>query len=86
MTAALCGSWDHAPPCHWPHNNQISVGADCSSFRTLFVAAPQDEIEIRERIETALRSSVDWEVISTAPRNPTHSEREIGSRLSQPSQ
>jgi hypothetical protein len=81
VTTALCGSWDHTPPCRWPHNNEITTSPDSSSFRTLFVAAPDDEIEIRERIEAALRSSTDWEVLSITPRDLTDSEKALGSRL-----
>jgi hypothetical protein len=82
VTAALCGSWDHSPSCRWPHNNGITSSADSSSFRTLFIAPPEDEIEIRPRIEAALRSSADWEVLSIARRDLTGSERSLGSRLS----
>jgi hypothetical protein len=65
-----------------PHNNQITTSSDSSWFRTLFIAPPEDEIEIRRRIEAALCSSADWEVLSIARRDLIRSEQSLGSRLS----
>jgi hypothetical protein len=56
VTVALCGHWEHEPPCPLaPHH--------CSSWRdadglvhthVLFAAQPADEAQVRQRIEDAL--------------------------------
>ena len=28
ITVALCGHWDHQPPCRWPHHTDISTAGD----------------------------------------------------------
>src|SRR5882762_7483502 len=43
VTIALCGHWEHDGPCRWPHHNQI----DGRQFRTVFIATPEDEPEVR---------------------------------------
>jgi hypothetical protein len=81
VTSELCGSSDHTPPCRWPHNNQLVDDKERSLFRTVFVSSLEDEHEIRLRIERALYSSPDWEVVSLTRRDLTSSERILGARL-----
>jgi hypothetical protein len=56
ITVALCGTWDHEPPCPLAaHNTAVErVGDDCY-VRVLFVAEPADETEVRRRVDAALR-------------------------------
>ena len=54
VTVALCGSWDHDGPCHWPHHNDIDDTAAPARFRTLFVAPAQDGDEVTDRIRAVL--------------------------------
>ena len=71
ITLALCGSWEHLPPCPLtPHHTATeALGAELL-VRTLFAAAPEDEPEVRRRIVTALcagvvtdREAVGWEFL-----------------------
>ena len=56
ITAALCGSWEHEPPCPLaPHHTAAERAAgDEVRVRTLFAVEPAREDEVRERIDAAL--------------------------------
>ena len=81
VTTALCGSWNHEGPCRWPHNNDVDVGAAPARFRTVFVAEPADEAEIRTRIDTALHGAPGWLVASTRSRALDADEQALAERL-----
>jgi hypothetical protein len=56
VTVELCGHWDHAGPCRWPHLTTVSArSGDEVTVRVLFGAEPEEEREVRERIAQALR-------------------------------
>jgi hypothetical protein len=58
ITVALCGHWEHDPPCPLaPHHTRAERTGDVVRLRTLFAVAPELESDVRRRIETALRSS-----------------------------
>jgi hypothetical protein len=77
VTVALCGHWDHEPPCRWPHNNELMGGA----FRTLFIAPAGEEAEVRGRIAGALASGPGWQVLGSGAREVVPGERELAGRL-----
>lgn len=55
ITVALCGHWDHDPPCPLaPHHTATERSGDEVRLRVLFAAEPADEAAVRGRIETAL--------------------------------
>ena len=55
VTVALCGHWDHEPPCPLaPHHVRTEHIGDELHVRVLFAAEPQAEAEVRRRIELAL--------------------------------
>ncbi|MGW2934537.1 hypothetical protein ACWDA7_22375 [Streptomyces sp. NPDC001156] len=55
ITVALCGHWDHEPPCPLaPHHTSTERSGDEVALRVLFAAAPESEADVRSRIETAL--------------------------------
>ena len=56
ITVALCGHWDHEPPCRWPHHTDISAVGHGHVVRTVFTAVPEEEGAVRERIIGALES------------------------------
>ncbi|MEV6205587.1 hypothetical protein [Kitasatospora sp. NPDC051914] len=59
VTVALCGHWEHDPPCPLaPHRTTVEPAAGTGEMylRVLFAADPADEAEVRARIEDALRS------------------------------
>ncbi|MDX6718420.1 MAG: hypothetical protein QOJ63_674 [Solirubrobacteraceae bacterium] len=80
MTVELCGRVDHEGPCRWPHNGAIDTGGESARFRTLFVADDSEAALVRQRINTALRSS-SWRVLAVRPRPVAAGERALADRL-----
>ena len=56
VTVALCGHWEHEPPCRWPHHTDITPEDDRHVVRTVFTAAGEEEPAVRQRIVGALES------------------------------
>lgn len=57
ITVALCGHWEHEPPCPLaPHHSQAERDGETVRVRTLFAAEPDQEPEVRRLIEQALRT------------------------------
>lgn len=57
VTVALCGHWEHEPPCRWPHHTSsdpdpATAGSWLVTVR--FDAPEQDEDGVRRRIRDAL--------------------------------
>jgi hypothetical protein len=81
VTVELCGSWEHEGACRWPHNSDIDSSRSPALFRTLFVANEDDAHEVRRRIEQALRSASEWEVLSVRERAVAPDEQALAARL-----
>lgn len=81
VTSELCGDWEHAGPCRWPHNSAIEATGEPARFRTLFVAPPAEEAEVRERIEASLRAGAGWRVLAVRARAVARGEAELARRL-----
>jgi hypothetical protein len=81
VTTELCGHWEHEGPCRWPHNSAINPQGDYFAFRTLYVAPKCDELEVRSRIEAALRGDSRWRVVVCRSRQPAADERDLATRL-----
>ncbi len=58
ITVALCGHWDHRPPCPLtPHHTDAGRDADDTvRLRVLFAVEPEREAEVRSLIGRALAS------------------------------
>ncbi len=58
ITVALCGHWDHQPPCPLaPHHTAAEPRGDgLVGLRVLFAADAEREAEVRALIDDALRS------------------------------
>ena len=93
VTVALCGSWEHEPPCPLaPHHTEaLRDGADVR-LRVLFATEPSAEHEVRQKVEDALAQGrltvVDdwttrWRVRSSGPGRVRRSERHHGRRLAE---
>ena len=82
VTRALCGHWEHEGACRWPHNNEVVSNASGTYFRTLFIAPPSEEAEVRARIEQALRTGQGWSVLSSGPRPVLAAEEPLAQRMS----
>jgi hypothetical protein len=91
VTVALCGQWDHEPPCPLaPHHTAAQRIGDEVAVRTLFAAEPSTEDQVRRLIEDALASghlqlphgaATDWLLLSSSAAAVRDDEREHGERL-----
>jgi len=81
VSTELCGHWEHAGPCRWPHNSAIDATLDPARFRTVFVASDADEPVVRRRIEDALRRSDDWRLVTLGSRPVAAGELGLADRL-----
>jgi hypothetical protein len=77
---ALCGVWDHDPPCRWPNNNAGVLDGREYRFRTVFAASAAEEPDVRERIEAGLREGA-WRLMHSEPGELTAEERTLGERI-----
>ncbi|HEX2705561.1 MAG TPA: hypothetical protein VHM65_07360 [Candidatus Lustribacter sp.] len=91
VTMALCGHWEHEPPCPLaPHHSAVTEAGDDVVLRTLFAVEPTGESEVRARITEALAggqlagsedTTTRWRLRSSAPSVVAAGEREHAERL-----
>ncbi|SNT00402.1 hypothetical protein SAMN04488107_4617 [Geodermatophilus saharensis] len=93
ITVALCGSWEHEPPCPLaPHHTRAQRAGDEVRLRVLFAAEPDDEQRVRATIDDALAAgtgttpeggTVSWRLVGTWPSEVRPEELEHAGRLAQ---
>ncbi|HEX8303955.1 MAG TPA: hypothetical protein VF612_03685 [Jatrophihabitans sp.] len=91
ITVALCGHWEHQPPCPLaPHHTSADRDGDTVRIRTLFAAEPGHAEEVHRRIEQALRAgelsrpdgpNARWQLRHSAPAEVSEAERDHAERL-----
>lgn len=89
ITVALCGHWEHPPPCPLaPHHTEARRAGDEVRLRVLFAADPAVEPEVRARIDAALAGGrVDgdrttrWRFDGARPARVREDETEHAERL-----
>ena len=91
ITVALCGHWEHQPPCPLaPHHTRADRDGDTVRIRTLFAAEPDRAAEVHRRIEQALRAgelaapdrpSTHWQLRHSTPADVSETERDHAERL-----
>ena len=91
ITIALCGHWEHDPPCPLaPHHTAAEMEGESVRLRVLFAAEPEDEPEVRRRIEQALAEGEiaapdgalnRWRLLSSDASAVRPDEYEHGGRL-----
>ena len=91
VTLALCGSWEHPPPCPLaPHNTQVDGADDALDVRVVFATAADDEAEVRRRIDRALAGGASsgpdgtvssWRLVESGPDALRADERDLAARL-----
>lgn len=90
VTVALCGHWDHEPPCPLaPHHVHTERRGESLHIRVLFVTEPQNEPEVRRRIQRALsgqgqlaqNSAPLWRVRESRPSAVPSDETDHAERL-----
>jgi hypothetical protein len=81
VTAALCGHWEHEPPCPLaPHHTAVTADDDRLRLRILFATEPDRVDEVRERIDAALAAG-DWRLVSSGCARIADTERDHARRL-----
>jgi len=81
ITVALCGHWEHEPPCPLaPHHTGVDRVDDEVRLRILFATEPANETLVRERIDRALAD--EWTVRLSGPSEVTAAEAGHAERLS----
>lgn len=93
VTVALCGHWEHEPPCPLaPHNTSAIPQDGALAVRVRFVCEPADEMRVRQLIESALRGGrgerptgepTTWDLISSRPAAAAPAEQRLLHRLAQ---
>jgi hypothetical protein len=91
ITVALCGSWEHAPPCPLaPHHTRAERAGDEVRLRVLFAAEPGEESRVRAMIDDALAGgtgatpeggTVSWRLVGTWASEVRPEEQEHAGRL-----
>lgn len=81
VTVELCGHWDHAGPCRWPHNNAVDVTEWPARFRTLYVADTHESDLVAGRISAALGSGSGWRLVEVGQRAVKPAEAALAGRL-----
>jgi hypothetical protein len=91
VTLALCGSFDHAPPCPVaPHATVAHREGDAVRVRVLFATAAAREAEVRALIDQALAAGfcdgpdgkrTHWTFRASAPSAVAEAERAHADRL-----
>lgn len=91
ITLALCGAYQHEPPCPLaPHHTAVEGPDEALVLRVVFAAAPDDEPDVRRRIGVALGSGEAtgptgavsrWRLLEAAPDAVRDDERELAARL-----
>lgn len=76
ITLELCGSWEHPPPCPLAaHHTQPESNGEAVALRVVFATEPENEGEVRRRIDRALRDGS-----ATSPEGITTRWEFLGSR------
>lgn len=85
VTVALCGAVEHEPPCPLaPHFTSTDRSGGGLSVRVLFVTAPENEGEVRQRIDAALHApGGGWRVHESRSGLPTPEEQRQAARMAQ---
>ena len=91
ITLALCGAFDHSPPCPLaPHQTDTHRSGGRLYLRTVFATEAGNEPEVRRRIDIALAARsqrgpdgtlTTWVVVSSGPGTLQPDERDLGVRL-----
>ncbi|WP_163161248.1 hypothetical protein [Arthrobacter sp. Alg241-R88] len=91
ITVALCGSWEHPPPCPLAaHHTAVQQEGQSVTLRTIFAADPRQEAEVRRRIDAALATGAlarpngalsRWTLVGTRAGELTTAEHEHAQRI-----
>jgi hypothetical protein len=87
---ALCGHWDHEPPCPLaPHRVDAEENDDGLRLRIVFAAEPDAEAQIRQLIDQALTGrlrfpdgfTTPWRLRTSRPAEVSAEETDLAETL-----
>jgi hypothetical protein len=91
ITKALCGAWDHSPPCPLaPHYVSNVADGEAVAVRVVFATEPSNERRVRDLIGEALSSGqltvpdggiARWELRSASPGSLRADEKDLATEL-----
>jgi hypothetical protein len=91
ITKALCGGWDHQPPCPLaPHYVSNVADGETVSLRVVFATQPADEQRVRDLIGEALAAGqltgphggvAQWKLRSASPGGLRTDEEDLAANL-----
>lgn len=90
VTVALCGHWEHEPPCPLaPHHVRSERVDGDLQVRVLFATDPENEPEVRRRVEQALSGqwpfpdgfTASWQLRHSRPSEVSPDESDHAERL-----
>jgi len=91
ITVALCGHWDHQPPCPLaPHHTSADRVGDVVRIRVLFATEAESAQEVRRRIDEALLDGslrgpdgvvTRWTLVRSAAAEVSSDEHDHAERL-----
>lgn len=91
VTVALCGRWEHEPPCPIaPHHSRAERVTGGVRLRTLFAIEPEREDAVRRRIDAGVGAGelrgpdgvhTRWGVYRTRPTDVLPEEAELAENL-----
>jgi hypothetical protein len=82
ITVALCGSWEHEPPCPLaPHHTAVTRSGDEVALRLLFAADPGNESRVRALVDDALARGEGWRLLRSGASDVRPEERDHAQRL-----
>jgi hypothetical protein len=91
IATALCGGWDHQPPCPLaPHYVSNVAAGETIALRVVFATEPANEQRVRALIGQALATGrltvpeggvAHWELRSTSPGTLRADEADLAAKL-----
>jgi hypothetical protein len=91
ITKALCGGWDHSPPCPLaPHYVSHLADGEDVAVRVVFATDPSNERRVRDLIGEALAGGqlavpdggiAYWELRSASPGSLRDDEKDLAAEL-----
>ena len=91
VTLALCGSWEHEPPCPLaPHHSSVRRDGEVVVLRVLFAVDGDREAEVRALIEASLSAGEQvtpegavarWRLLRSAAGEVEPAESALAQRL-----
>jgi len=56
VTVALCGHWDHAGPCRWPHLTTVETNGPTLAVTVAYTCTDDERAHVESLIDAAIGS------------------------------